>query len=84
MSFTPSELGLTYPGGYIVTEVFEGTGIGIVAPDYVLDVSVNPNGVQLLRFELNTAKRPFDKKVEKKGDKFAVRDMGKTGIRTEL
>lgn len=34
-----------------VTEVFEGTNIGVVMADSEMEVMVNPNGVQLIREE---------------------------------
>ena len=79
MSFTPSELGLTYPGGYIVTEVFEGTGLAVAAPDYTIEVSVNPNGVQLVRLELNVAREPVNVAERLEDAGYGVKDWGKTG-----
>jgi len=40
-----SHLGMQNPAGYNVTEVFDGVSLGVMNPDDVLKVSVNPTGV---------------------------------------
>lgn len=45
VSIVMSDLGLNNISGYNVTEVFDGTYMGIYKPSSVLSVSVNPTGV---------------------------------------
>lgn len=49
-SFLPSEFGLTDPGGYNVTELFDGTHVGTVKPNTLFKISVNPHGIVMYAF----------------------------------
>jgi hypothetical protein len=40
-----SDLGFTDPAGYNVTEVFDNMKLGLLKPNSLLKVSVNPTGV---------------------------------------
>ena len=56
MSVTLRELGLTYPEGYYVTDLFDGVDYGIaVRPDKRFKVDVNPSGIVLVRCGVNAA-----------------------------
>ncbi len=56
MTVTASQLGLSFPGGYLVSEVFDGDDLGSVDLEEEVTVEVNPNGVQLLRFDVNPSR----------------------------
>ena len=45
VTLTPKNLGLTHPGGYIVSEVFEGKILETLEPQQSMTVSVNPSGL---------------------------------------
>ena len=45
VTFTPSSLGLTHPGGYTVREVFSNTILASVLPNTEVNIMVNPTGV---------------------------------------
>jgi Alpha galactosidase A C-terminal beta sandwich domain len=47
-----TDFGLRNPAGYNVTEVFDGTFIGVLKPDSRLKISVNPSGVFFGRAEI--------------------------------
>ncbi len=47
VTFTPLQLGLTYPSGYILSEVFNDEPRGEVTLDQDIEVVVNPNGKTL-------------------------------------
>lgn len=50
-----SDLGLTYTEGYTITDLFSGVSFGLVKPDEILTVAVNPTGVVLVRADLAPA-----------------------------
>ncbi|KAF2355717.1 Glycoside hydrolase family 27 [Trinorchestia longiramus] len=52
VSVTLAELGLTYPGGYSITDLFDGVNYGVVEPSKRFKVDVNPSGVVLVRCDL--------------------------------
>ena len=52
MSVTLRELGLGFPGGYAVTDLFDNVHYGTVLPDKRFKVDVNPSGVVLVRCEV--------------------------------
>ena len=41
-----TKLGIDHMGGYSARDVFEGTSMGVMSPDDVLQVDVNPTGQQ--------------------------------------
>jgi Alpha galactosidase A C-terminal beta sandwich domain len=45
VSIKLSDMGLADPSGYNITEVFDGSFIGLMKPNELLKVSVNPTGV---------------------------------------
>lgn len=56
---TPSEvavslkdLGLTYPGGYHIKDLYENQDYGVVSPDTVFKANVNPTGVVMVRADV--------------------------------
>lgn len=49
---TLRELGLAFPGGYAITDLFDGVQYGTVLPDKRFKVDVNPSGVVLVRCEV--------------------------------
>ncbi|KAB7507380.1 Alpha-N-acetylgalactosaminidase [Armadillidium nasatum] len=57
VSVTLEELGLTEPGGYDITDLFDGVNYGVVLPSKRFTVDVNPSGVVLVRCEVMAAKR---------------------------
>ncbi|XP_047735992.1 alpha-N-acetylgalactosaminidase [Hyalella azteca] len=52
VSVKPAELGMTYPNGYTVTDLFSGVKYGLVNPKNIFKADVNPSGVVLLRWDL--------------------------------
>ncbi|XP_071512171.1 alpha-N-acetylgalactosaminidase-like isoform X4 [Panulirus ornatus] len=52
VSVTLRELGLAFPGGYAITDLFDGVHYGTVLPDKRFKVDVNPSGVVLVRCEV--------------------------------
>ncbi|KAK3872826.1 hypothetical protein Pcinc_022127 [Petrolisthes cinctipes] len=52
VSVTLRELGLAYPNGYGITDLFDGVHYGTVLPDKRFKVDVNPSGVVLVRCEV--------------------------------
>lgn len=52
VSVTLRELGLAYPMGYGITDLFDGVHYGTVLPDKRFKVDVNPSGVVLVRCEV--------------------------------
>ncbi|XP_069987902.1 alpha-N-acetylgalactosaminidase isoform X2 [Penaeus vannamei] len=52
VSVTLRELGLAFPGGYAITDLFDGVQYGTVLPDKRFKVDVNPSGVVLVRCEV--------------------------------
>jgi len=48
------ELGLTYPKGYKVTELFDNRVVGIMTKSDTIRVSINPTGVVIIRANLLT------------------------------
>ena len=53
VSVTLRELGLTFPEGYFVTDLFDGVDYGVaVKPDKRFKVDVNPSGIVLVRCEI--------------------------------
>ncbi|XP_037787232.1 alpha-N-acetylgalactosaminidase-like [Penaeus monodon] len=52
VSVTLRELGLAFPGGYVITDLFDGVQYGTVLPDKRFKVDVNPSGVVLVRCEV--------------------------------
>ena len=57
VTFTPSSLGLTHPGGYIVKEAFENTNMGSVLPDTEIQVMVNPTGGMKITLKISVPKK---------------------------
>ncbi|XP_011329403.1 alpha-N-acetylgalactosaminidase isoform X3 [Ooceraea biroi] len=53
VSVTLKELGLQYPGGYRVEDLYEDVDYGILSPQTKIKVKVNPSGVVILRCNLN-------------------------------
>lgn len=49
---TLRELGLSFPGGYGITDLFDDVFYGTVSPDKRFKVDVNPSGVVLVRCEV--------------------------------
>lgn len=52
VSVTLRELGLAFPGGYAISDLFDGVHYGTVLPDKRFKVDVNPSGVVLVRCEV--------------------------------
>ncbi|KAK4326686.1 hypothetical protein Pmani_002843 [Petrolisthes manimaculis] len=52
VSVTLRELGLAYPNGYGITDLFDGVHYGTVLPDKRFKVDVNPSGVVLVRCQV--------------------------------
>lgn len=52
VSVTLRELGLSYPGGYSITDLFDNVHYGTVSPDKRFKVDVNPSGVVLVRCDI--------------------------------
>lgn len=57
MSVTLSELGLTYKGGYTISDLFDGVNYGVVEPEKRFKVDVNPSGVVLVRCDVAATSR---------------------------
>lgn len=56
---TPSEvavslkdLGLTFPGGYHIKDLYENQDYGVVSPDTIFKANVNPTGVVMVRADV--------------------------------
>merc|ERR1711970_542091 len=47
-----TKLGIDHMGGYSARDVFEGTSMGILSPDDVLQVDVNPTGIVMVRLDV--------------------------------
>ncbi|XP_042228163.1 alpha-N-acetylgalactosaminidase-like isoform X2 [Homarus americanus] len=52
VSVTLREIGLSYHGGYAITDLFDSVHYGTVLPDKRFKVDVNPSGVVLVRCEV--------------------------------
>ncbi|KAK7086451.1 hypothetical protein SK128_004218 [Halocaridina rubra] len=55
VSITLSTLGMTFAGGYSVTDLFTSVDLGDFAPDDTFEVRVNPTSVVMLRCNLITS-----------------------------
>ncbi|KAG5324657.1 NAGAB acetylgalactosaminidase, partial [Acromyrmex heyeri] len=54
VSVTLKELGLQYPAGYRVEDLYEDVDYHVLTPQTKIKVKVNPSGVVILRCNLNT------------------------------
>nr|CAD7200120.1 unnamed protein product [Timema douglasi] len=52
VAVTLRELGLSYPGGYNVEDLYEDVNYGVLTPQTKIKVKVNPSGVVLLRADI--------------------------------
>ena len=80
--FTPESIGMTNPFGYDVYEVFGGGYLGFYLPTDAFITQVNPNGVQLYRFETLAASanaKKSHKNLNAKLDQ-GIYDVGRTGF----
>ncbi|XP_043271319.1 alpha-N-acetylgalactosaminidase [Venturia canescens] len=59
VSVTLSELGLRYPKGYKVEDLYEDVDYGVLTPQTKIKVKVNPSGVVILRCDLQLDRHPL-------------------------
>ncbi|GLG93367.1 hypothetical protein R5R35_013776 [Gryllus longicercus] len=52
IAVTLRELGLSYPGGYSVEDLYEDVNYGVLTPQTKIKVKVNPSGVVILRADV--------------------------------
>nr|CAD7407900.1 unnamed protein product [Timema cristinae] len=52
VAVTLRELGLSYPGGYNVEDLYEDVNYGVLTPQTKIKVKVNPSGVVILRADI--------------------------------
>ena len=62
VKLTLKDVGFTNPGGYNLTELFDGRAMGVYKPNNILESRINPSGIQLYKATALTALK-FDPSV---------------------